>query len=77
MRRYGRHARGTVAITTAQAVIVRQALADAEQYRRMRAAAWCANCATAPAGACKSHLDDLDAADAYRDLAAELAKGTR
>lgn len=35
--------------------------------------AYCFDCASTPAGACDDHLDDLDQADAYRDLAAELA----
>ena len=57
-----------------QAATVAQALADAESYRRKRVADWCADCAAVPAGACEPHLDDLDQADAYRDLAAELAR---
>jgi hypothetical protein len=55
------------------AVTIRQALADAEAYRRERARAYCHDCKRHPAGACEDHLNDLDAADAYRDLAAELA----
>jgi len=71
VRRPGRR---TVTITKAQAVIVLQALADAEAYRRRLAAAWCDACATTPAAACDSHLDDLDQADAYRALAADLGR---
>ena len=73
MRRRGRHARGTITVTTAQAAVIHQALADAKAYRRERAGAYCYDCANTPAGACDDHLDDLDQADAYRDLAAELA----
>ena len=53
-----------------QAATVAQALADAQQYRRDRAAAWCADCQGHPAGAC----EDLDQADAYRALAAEFGR---
>ena len=72
----GGQARGTITITTAQAAVIAQALGDAEHYRRKRAADWCGDCAASPAVACDDHLDDLDQADAYRDLAAELA-GTK
>lgn len=60
-------------ISPAQAVTVRQALADAEAFRRDRAGAQCADCQDHPAEACDNHVDDLDLADAYRDLAAMLA----
>lgn len=62
-----------VVFTAGQEAIVAQALADAEMYRRDRAAAWCGDCQQHPAGACPDHVDDLDAADAYRDVAAQLA----
>ncbi len=62
-----------IAITTADAAAVIEALADAERYRRGRAAEPCADCEAAPTGACEKHLDDLDRADAYRDLAAGFA----
>jgi hypothetical protein len=61
------------AVSPADAVTIRQALADAEAYRRERAGAYCYDCASSPMEACQDHLDDLDTADAYRDLAAELA----
>jgi hypothetical protein len=48
------------------------ALDDAATYREQRAAAWCDRCESAPEGACPEHLDDLDAVDAYRDLARQL-----
>src|SRR5262245_44257286 len=64
-----------VMFTAGQAGVVDPALADAETYRRKRAENWCGDCAAAPAGGCDDHLDDLDQADAYRDLAAELAGG--
>ena len=62
-----------VTLTAAQAAAVRRALADAEAHRRQRAAAWCADCESLLAGQCTSHVDDLAAADAYRDLASGLA----
>jgi hypothetical protein len=57
-----------VVLTAGHEAVVAQALADAEKYRRRRAGDWCGDCAATPAGACDDHLDDLDAADAYRDL---------
>ena len=64
-----------VVFTAGKEAVVAQALADAETYRRKRAENWCGDCAAAPAGGCDNHLDDLDQADAYRDLAAVLAGG--
>jgi hypothetical protein len=72
----GRLPDGVVTFTAAQAAVIRQALADAEAYRRKRASDWCDDCATSPAQACSDHLDDLDQADAFRAVAAELAGGT-
>ena len=63
-----------VTLTAAQAATVRRALADAEVYRRQRAAAWCVDCESSPAGASTDHMDDLETADAYRDLASRLAR---
>ena len=59
-------------VSPADATVLGQALADAEAHRRRRAGAYCYDCASTHAGACHDHLDDLDRADAYRDLAAEL-----
>jgi hypothetical protein len=64
-------------IAPADAVTIRQALAEAERTRRDRAASWCDACQGHPAGACDQHVDDLDVADAYRALAAELAEDER
>ena len=83
MRRRGRHEPFVIAIrapgakvtlTKEDIITIAQALADAEQLRRLRASEWCQYCQIAAAGACHEHLDDLDAADAYRDLAAELGR---
>jgi hypothetical protein len=63
-----------VNLTAEQAATVRRALADAEVYRRQRAAAWCAGCESSPTGKCTDHMDDLDAADAYWDLASGLIR---
>ena len=70
--RRGQHARGTVTITTAQLGRVLGTLADAARYRRFGAAQWCADCEMSPAGACGQHLGDLDAAQAYDELARQL-----
>lgn len=63
-----------VTLTAARAAALRQALADAEVYRRQRAAAWCADCEPSPAGECMDHMYDLDAAGAYRVPASGLAR---
>jgi hypothetical protein len=59
-------------LTGAQLVIVLTALADAETYVTERAAAWCDACESAPEGACSEHVEDLDQADVYRQLAREI-----
>jgi hypothetical protein len=61
-------------LTSAQAAMVAVALAEAEQYRRDLAKAWCAACATAPGGACMDHLAFVGHADAYRILRDSLAE---
>lgn len=48
------------------------ALDHGEQLLRERAEAFCETCSTSPAEACREHLDQLDAADAYRELARRL-----
>jgi hypothetical protein len=53
-------------------VTIGQALDDAEAYRRRRVEDWCADCLGHPAGACETHLDDLDQADAYAGLGRQL-----
>ena len=68
---------GVVTLTAAQATVMARALADAEQYRRDSAATWCADCAATPEGACPDHLAYLAPANAYRELATELAHTTK
>jgi hypothetical protein len=63
-----------IVFTAGQETVVARALADAEAYRRERVEAYCYDCQRHTAGACEDHLNDLDQADAYRDLAAELAR---
>ena len=60
------------AISPADAETIRQALGEAEAARRERAAAWCVHCEGHPARACERHVDDLDQADAYAELARQL-----
>jgi hypothetical protein len=62
-----------VTLTEASAEVVTRALVDAEQYRWDSAVAWCADCAATQDGACLSHVAFVAPADAYRNLAAELA----
>ena len=60
-------------LTAEQATVLTRALADAQTYRMREAAEYCAGCETHPRGACDDHLDDIEAAQAYHDLAAGLA----
>ena len=56
----------------AQLSTVLAALDDAATLRTERAAAYCYDCSSHPAGACDVHVDDLDQADAYRQVAREI-----
>jgi hypothetical protein len=60
-------------LSPADVAAVIRALEDAAAARRDRAGACCWDCASSPAGACEAHLDDLDAADAYDQVAGMLA----
>jgi hypothetical protein len=51
-----------------------RALEEAAAARRDRAAAYCYDCASAAAGPCETHLDDLIAADGYDRLAGTLTE---
>jgi hypothetical protein len=64
----------TVTLTRDQGATVARALADAEKYRMREAAEQCADCETDPRGCCDGCLDDLDAAQEYHDLGAELGR---
>jgi hypothetical protein len=68
----GVRADGSAVLSPADLIEVLGALDHAEQLLRERAAAWCEECSTSPAEACREHLDQLDEADAYRALAARL-----
>ena len=65
----------TVALTAEQLATVIRALADAQTLRMREADEFCRDCETSPAGACWQHLSDLDAAQAYHDLAGILGSG--
>jgi hypothetical protein len=59
------------------AAVIARALADAEQCRRDSGAMWCADCGATPGGACPCRLAYVAPANAYRQLAAELALITK
>ena len=59
-----------VVLDAAQLGTVLSALADAAEYRRKEAGHWWADCQASPAEARETHLDDLDAAQAYEGTAA-------
>ena len=61
--------RPAVPLAAADVATLGQALADAQAYRRERAESYCYDCAQHPAGACESHLGDLDIAGQYEQLA--------
>ena len=62
-----------VALTKADVITIVQALSDAEGWRRRRVDQSCARCENAPQGRCEEHLADMNLANAYVVLAAELA----
>jgi hypothetical protein len=62
-----------VALTKADLITIRQALRDAEGWRRLRVDQWCRRCESASPGRCDEHAADLILASAYGDLDAELA----
>ena len=59
-------------LSPAQQSTVLAALDDAATFRTERAAAYCYACSGHPAGACDEHVDDLDQAGAYRQVAREI-----
>jgi hypothetical protein len=66
---------GGATLSPADLLGVLGALDHAEQLMRERAAQFCDDCAVHPAGACESHVEDLDQADAYAALAGRLEDG--
>jgi hypothetical protein len=60
------------ALTEAQQGTILAALSDAVSYRTVGAHARCEPCMAHPAGCRDRHADDLDQADAYRQLAREI-----
>jgi hypothetical protein len=62
-----------IRLTAVEAATIAKALADAEAYRREQGGQLCTDCSGHPAGLCEDHAGDLDAADEYQDLAAELS----
>ena len=63
-----------VVLDAAQLGTVLGTLADAAEYRRKEAGQWCADCAASPPEACEEHLDELDAAQIYDELARRLGE---
>lgn len=62
-----------VELSKTDAITIMQALSDAEGWRRRRVDQWCRRCENALQGRCEEHLADMDLANAYGVLAAELA----
>ncbi len=59
-------------VTSVQVDVLLAALHDGAEYRRDRAAGYCLDCQCEPGKLCADHARDLDTADDYDDLAAEL-----
>jgi hypothetical protein len=59
-------------LTTAKLGTVLAAMDDAAMSRTERAGFYCMDCSLSPAEVCQAHADDLDVADAYRQVAREL-----
>lgn len=59
-------------LTGPQLTLVLGALDDAAAVAEERAGAVCADCAHTESGLCYRHAEDLDEADAYRQLAREI-----
>jgi hypothetical protein len=68
-----RRPRARVALTRDDGQLIMRALADAAAFRQHRVNQWCESCMTAPERVCDEHLADMNLADAYGVLAAELA----
>lgn len=64
-------------LTAAQAATAVAGLTDAACWHEYRASLNCADCAVHPADLCEEHAATLDAATAYRALAAVLAGARR
>lgn len=63
-------------VTSVQVDVLLAALNDGAEYRRGHAAGYCLDCECEPGKLCADHARDLDAADDYDDLAAELEAAT-
>ncbi len=72
LRMLARGARPAVTLDPVQLDRVLDALADAATYRKRQAGEACADCDAAPDSVCGDHMDDLDLADAYDTMAADL-----
>ncbi len=59
--------------TKTDVITIMQALSDAVSWRRRRVDQWCRRCENASQGRCEEHAADLELANAYEVLAAELA----
>jgi hypothetical protein len=66
---------GSAVLSPADLIEVLAALEHAAGSLVDRAGQCCDDCGTHPAGACESHVDDLDQADALRAVAARLGEG--
>jgi hypothetical protein len=66
-----------VALGQGQAVTAVGALGVAAEYRRCRASLTCEACAQHPAELCEDHATDLEAANAYDRVAAQIEEAAR
>ena len=71
-RRRARHSRPVIKLTADEARTAYLACRDAEAFRRWHTCTPCAQCRSAGTGACVRHARDLNLADGYARLHAQL-----
>ena len=72
LRRRARHSRLVIELTPDEARTAYLACRDAEAFRRWHTRTPCARCRSAGTGACVRHARDLNLADGYARLHAQL-----
>ena len=72
LRRRARHSRLVIELTPGEARTAYLACRDAEAFRRWHTCTPCAQCRSAGTGACARHARELNLADGYARLGAQL-----
>ena len=77
LRRRAGHSRPVIELTADEARTAYLACRDAEAFRRWHTCTPCAQCRSAGTGACARHARDLNLADGYARLHAQLGGQSR